>query len=266
MNCFLCQKRPVDKTFQFLPVCTGCAGALFQLKDGLTAGQFPIEIEWPYGEEENEDEDDQPNFDQDRLEVAKWAAGLLSQPHKYCILDTETTGLENRDQVIEIAALGLEGEMLFNQRVRPTVPIHEDAFKVHNISYRLLANERPFSDYWPALQKAIGQRQIIVYNRKFDAARIYESAASYSPALRDEVYQWFKPRWAECAMEMYAQFHGDWSDYHQSYKWQRLPGGDHSALGDCYAVLRLLKLMAAVVDDKWEPIIQDEPEPESIPF
>jgi DNA polymerase-3 subunit epsilon len=46
-------------------------------------------------------------------------------------------------------------------------------------------------------------------------------------------------------MHWYAQFVGDWNEYHGNYKWQRLPGGDHSALGDCRATLAVLKEMAA---------------------
>jgi DNA polymerase-3 subunit epsilon len=45
-------------------------------------------------------------------------------------------------------------------------------------------------------------------------------------------------------MHWYSQWIGDWNDYHGNYKWQRLPGGDHSALGDCRATLAVLKQMA----------------------
>jgi hypothetical protein len=33
------------------------------------------------------------------------------------------------------------------------------------------------------------------------------------------------------------------NDYHQFYTWQKLPGGDHSALGDCLATLKVIKDM-----------------------
>src|SRR5215467_13015853 len=42
-------------------------------------------------------------------------------------------------------------------------------------------------------------------------------------------------RWS-CAMEQYAAWYGDYSDVFGDYKYQRLPGGDHSAAGDCRAV------------------------------
>jgi DNA polymerase-3 subunit epsilon len=46
-------------------------------------------------------------------------------------------------------------------------------------------------------------------------------------------------------MQWYSQWVGEWNDYHQDYKWQRLPGGDHSALGDCKATLEVIRRMAA---------------------
>ena len=48
-----------------------------------------------------------------------------------------------------------------------------------------------------------------------------------------------------CCMEMYAQLIGDWSDYFHSYRWQPLPGGNHTARGDCLVTLDLIKMMAS---------------------
>jgi DNA polymerase-3 subunit epsilon len=59
-------------------------------------------------------------------------------------------------------------------------------------------------------------------------------------------------------MQQYAIFYGDWNDWHQSYRWQRLTSAcaqqgidqskisapAHSALGDCLRTLELLKVMA----------------------
>lgn len=42
----------------------------------------------------------------------------------------------------------------------------------------------------------------------------------------------------------YAEFCGEWSDYHNSYRWQPLYGGNHRALGDAIAALDLLKDIA----------------------
>lgn len=54
-----------------------------------------------------------------------------------------------------------------------------------------------------------------------------------------------------------AEFHGDWNDYHQSYRWQKLTDAvrqmrvtvdakAHDALGDCLMTLAVIKKMAEV--------------------
>ncbi len=51
-------------------------------------------------------------------------------------------------------------------------------------------------------------------------------------------------------MQLYSDFVGEWNDYFGSNKWQKLPGGDHTALGDCLATLEVIKYIAQTpVDD-----------------
>ncbi|MEM7803199.1 MAG: hypothetical protein AAF633_28675 [Chloroflexota bacterium] len=46
-------------------------------------------------------------------------------------------------------------------------------------------------------------------------------------------------------MLRYSEYVGEWNSYRQSYKWQTLPAGDHSALGNCLATLGVIKEMAS---------------------
>ena len=59
----------------------------------------------------------------------------------------------------------------------------------------------------------------------------------------------------ECIMELYAQYWGDWSQWHGNYKWQSLgaaaaqcgllwPMGAHRALADAEMCRRVLEWMA----------------------
>jgi DNA polymerase-3 subunit epsilon len=45
-------------------------------------------------------------------------------------------------------------------------------------------------------------------------------------------------------MLKHAEWVGEWNDYHGSFRWQKLVGGDHSALGDCLATLETIRKMA----------------------
>ena len=61
-------------------------------------------------------------------------------------------------------------------------------------------------------------------------------------------------------MELFAPIYGEWSDYHGSYKWQKLttaanyyaydwdsrPEGAHNSLADCYATLYVFEKIQSV--------------------
>jgi DNA polymerase-3 subunit epsilon len=47
-----------------------------------------------------------------------------------------------------------------------------------------------------------------------------------------------------CAMQKYAAYTGQLNTNGRGYRMQKLQGGDHSALGDCAATLRLIQHMA----------------------
>lgn len=50
-------------------------------------------------------------------------------------------------------------------------------------------------------------------------------------------------------MHLYSEFVGEWNDYFGNNKWQKLPGGDHSAVGDCLATLEVIKYIAKTPAD-----------------
>jgi hypothetical protein len=91
---------------------------------------------------------------------------------------------------------------------------------------------------------------VITYNARFDAGILgneilrLQSTADGQSAWKARAYWLDTITWC-CAMALYAQWVGEWSHYHRSYRWQPLPGGDHTALGDCLATLRLLQRIAA---------------------
>ena len=85
-------------------------------------------------------------------------------------------------------------------------------------------------------------KDVIAYNAGFDAGVMDRETArafgDYQQAL-----EWCRQiRWID-AMETYSAWVGDFSDYWGDFRWQRL-GGGHRALGDCRAVLSILREMA----------------------
>lgn len=180
-----------------------------------------------------------------------WARELL-QADDFCILDTETTGLENTDQICQIALIDSVGNPLLDSLVKPTIPIHRNASMIHGIYDDQVANAPTFEEILIPLLKAIGRRDLVIYNAEFDLRLIRQSIKPYKIQLafptsdRRGCRVFLNGGSIHCAMLQYSQFIGEWNEYHSNYKWQRLPGGDHSAIGDCRATLGVIRKMAAI--------------------
>ena len=176
-------------------------------------------------------------FAADAAEAVTWARKLLARPaDSWCILDTETTGLYDAS-VVQVAVLAPTGDVLLDTLVRPPIPIPADATRIHHITDAMVADAPTFAEVYPRLAEVVNGKRLVIYNVAFDWPLLeLECARANLPMLQ--------PRSRSCAMEWYAPYAGEWSDYHGEYRWQRL-AGDHSALGDCRAVLRLLQRVAA---------------------
>lgn len=167
--------------------------------------------------------------------VRRWARIMLASDN-VVVLDSETTGLAGAE-IIEVAIIDQTGKTLFNQRVKPDKPIEPGAFAVHGISDEMLKNEPSFDEIYPALAQVVNGKHLLIYNVDFDLSILnHEAKKRGLPVLQ--------PVAVTCVMEMYAIWRGDWSKYHQSFRWQPLEGGDHTALGDCMATLDVVMRMA----------------------
>lgn len=186
----------------------------------------------------------------DRQIAAKWAYDLLKQGN-FCVLDTETTGLSPVDEILEIAIASPTGDELLNTRCRPTCPISPGATAIHGISSQDVEEALSFDQLLVPTLKAVGKRDVVIYNAEYDLQMIRQSLRPHGIQLafptsdRRQCRIFPNGGSIHCAMLMYSQWVGDWSDYHGNYRWQKLPGGDHSALGDCLATLQIIREMAA---------------------
>jgi DNA polymerase-3 subunit epsilon len=165
-----------------------------------------------------------------------WARDRLAEGDGCVVLDTETTALD-KPEIIEIAVIGLDGKELFHQRIRPADEISSGALAVHGITREMLAGCPIFTEVYPSLAELLTGKTVVSYNAGFD-----ESALNYT--CQRHGYKPLELRW-QCAMEAYAEYFGEWSNYFGSFKWQPLWGGDHTALGDCRAALERVQRMAA---------------------
>lgn len=168
----------------------------------------------------------------------EWAIDKFNNPYKWVLLDTETTGLGSDAEIIDIAVVSAEGkgvEVLLNQLIKPSRPIPADASAVNGIFEHHVADAPTMADIYAMLVQATKGKTIITYNAAYDARLLRQTCELYGLPQLPNVF--------ECAMEKYAEWYGEWNDYHGNYRWQPLRGGNHRALGDCYAALEYMKRM-----------------------
>jgi hypothetical protein len=194
-------------------------------------------------------------LDRDRATAIRWARQVLAEPA--VIIDLETTGLDG--YIVQAAVLRMDGTVVLSTLVNPCEEIEPDAQAVHGISAAMVADAPTFDDLEATLRGSLVGRTVLAYNAAFEQRivgnevrrqyrqRVGPAPPGYCRQYQDEqavVAGWMRTiRWLD-VMETYAAFCGDWSDAHGDYRWPRL-GGDHSALGDCQATLRVLRTMAA---------------------
>lgn len=156
----------------------------------------------------------------DRNKAIVTARDWLAQDPVF--LDTETTGLGDDAQLVEVAVVDGGGRVLFDQLVRPTIPIPPAATAVHGITDEMVASAPFFGDVAPLLWQVIARQRVVIYNAEYDLKVVRETRRANGLAA--------SIGWpASCAMLLYARFWGDWNFERGDYRWQKLA----AAAGQC---------------------------------
>lgn len=102
---------------------------------------------------------------------------MLKLTRPLCVIDTETTGTETTDRVIEIGVtvLSVDGARKnWEQRFHPGIPIPPAATEVHGITDADVADKPPFSEFASRIHRGLTDRDIAGYNVRFDLSMIDE--------------------------------------------------------------------------------------------
>lgn len=168
-----------------------------------------------------------------KQEASLWAQSILGDKQAV-IFDTETTDLNG--EIVEASVITPAGEVLFNGRFCPIGEINPAAEAVHGLTRKILQHEPAFREGYQQLKGILtSASRVIIYNADFDMKILRRTC------LVHNVLPFGADVLAECAMLQYARWVGDWDPRRQSFRWHKLEGGDHSALGDCLATVKLLK-------------------------
>ncbi len=153
-------------------------------------------------------------YSHQRRQAVQLAREILKAQPVY--LDTETTGLDPRSEIVEICILDSDGGVLVDRLVRPTIPVPPDATRVHGIRNAMVASEPSWEKVWPEVDQALSGRTIAIYNADYDMARMRQSHRSHR-------LDWQEPSGpVHCLMKLYAQYHGEWDPIRRSFRWLSL--------------------------------------------
>jgi len=181
-----------------------------------------------------------------RAEAIVWARETAERGD-VLYLDTETTGLGDTDELVDIAAIDNRGRILLNTLIKPRRPIPADATAIHGISNFSVRDAPVWAEVYPRfLELVSGYQHLIVYNADFDQRLIRQTC--FACALTLPHVSW------HCAMKKYAAFVGARGSY-GDFRWHQLGQAvsqlginlipDHSALADARACRAVVQGMAA---------------------
>lgn len=168
----------------------------------------------------------------------------------FLVFDTETTGLDGKAEICEIAVIDSKGSVLMNTLVKPTCSIPADATKIHGITDADVEFAPKFDEVFDTLLKLVMSLDVplVAYNAGYDARLIKQSIVAYST----DYYPLYKKiaSYCHCAMFKYAEYYGEWNEDKNDFKWQSLSNAmkqqgleisnAHRALGDSKMTLALI--------------------------
>lgn len=191
--------------------------------------------------------------------ISRTKSGLskLKLIEAHVFVDTETTGLSDNDEIIEIAVISEDGEVLLDTFVKHTsrVEISKGARNIHGIKKRSLKNSPSWDEIYPKFMEAVKGKNILTYNSDFDKRLINQTCLAWN--LPKPLNKYF------CVMKLYAAHVGKFKDNgkNKEYKWWKLSDamfvypecayGDkpHRALVDCEQTRLLTKKLIKLANN-----------------
>lgn len=91
-------------------------------------------------------------------------------------LDTETTGLDDKAQVIQLAIIDEDGDTIVNTLLDTDVVISPKAYKVHKIGARQIKGYPYFRHIAGMVNNLLNGRYVGMYNAEFDMRMMRQSS------------------------------------------------------------------------------------------
>lgn len=161
---------------------------------------------------------------------------MTGTPTPTLYLDIETTGLDSGHEIVEAALIDDGGHILLDTLCDPG-PSHwvdDEARAIHGITEDMFAGQRPVAEVKAEILDLCRGRDVVIYNAAFELGFLPDLSLATGAAR------------IHCAMEVFSELNGEWSDYHGDWRWQTLVeaarraghiwrGAGHRAVHDAYA-------------------------------
>jgi DNA polymerase-3 subunit epsilon len=137
----------------------------------------------------------------DKQQATQWARELLAGD--FVIFDTETTGFDPDDEIIQIGIINQAGDVVLEQLVKPIKTVANSQY--HGITNEMLADAPTFPEVYEQIKVTLGDKTVVAYNYATDSRMLEQVCRKHGldPIL---------PSATHCAMEEYAAFNGDWQN------------------------------------------------------
>ncbi|AEH60814.1 Exonuclease RNase T and DNA polymerase III [Methanosalsum zhilinae DSM 4017] len=166
-------------------------------------------------------------------------------------LDVETTGLHSTDEILQLAIIDDLGDILFYDYFKPlTKKVWPEAQKIHGISPPMVQDKKSICFHKPKIEDILRKSDTVVgYNIINYDLKFLHSSGITIPEMT--VYD---------VMLEFADICGEWSEYYQNNKWQKLctcaeyygyPHLEnlHDSMEDTRATLYCYKIMSSKSSD-----------------
>jgi len=178
--------------------------------------------------------------------AAEIARSILQKNPVY--LDTETTGLNSTDEIIEISIIDSDGTPLVETLVKPSRPIPAEATAIHGITNEEVASAPAWPILWPTVRAYLVGKTVAAYNSDFDLRLMQQSHARYRLPWRENLNMLD-------VMKVYADYRGVWDPNRRSMRYFKLEeagrhfaidiGNEHRAAADTLLARAVLLAIAA---------------------
>ena len=198
------------------------------------------------------------SYEQRRQILRRWKEFL--DRSDVLIVDTETTGISERSEIVEIAIIDTTGATRFEALAMPQGRIPKEASDVHGLTRKVIREEG--AKPWPELHNQVMEiirtaDVVLAYNAEFDFRLLMQTADRYELRIPRD------PAWYD-VLEDYRMLRPKGS--HKLFSAARreevkVVGKAHRALYDCQCVLGVMRAFSDIDEEAMRYV--EEPEPTS---